>query len=275
MRLPYDGDIDINGARLHVTVTGEGETIVLVHSGITDSRMWDAQLESFAAGHRAVTYDLRGFGRSTSPAADYAHHEDLRSLLDALGVESAALVGASFGGEVVLAFAVEYPERVEALVLVNTLAGMTEPSAALRSGWRAVEAALESGSIDAAVELELRMWVDGPHRSAGDVDRDVRERVRAMDAALLLRAAEQDAATEREPEPPVLERLGTITAPALVVVGALDGPDALASADVLVVDIRGARRLDIVGAAHLPSMECPGDFNPAVLAFIDDVDEPR
>jgi len=136
-------------------------------------------------------------------------------------------------------------------------------------------AAVESGSFDDAVEFELQMWVDGPHRSAGDVDLAFRERVRSMDAALLRRAAEQEAATEREPEPPVLERLGTITAPALVVVGAIDGPDALASADVLVVDIRGARRLDIVGAAHLPSMECPGDFNPAVLAFIDDVDEPR
>ncbi|MDQ3654620.1 MAG: alpha/beta hydrolase [Chloroflexota bacterium] len=271
MRHTFDGDIDINGALLHVTVAGEGAPIVLVHSGITDSGMWDAQLAPFAA-HRVVTHDLRGFGRSTIPAAEYAHHEDLRSLLDAVDV---AFVGASFGGDVVLAFAVQYPERVEALVLVDTLAGMAEPSPELRSGWRAVEAALESGSFDAAVELELRMWVDGPHRSAGDVDRDVRERVRAMDATLLRRAAEQDAATEREPEPPVLGRLGTITAPALVVVGALDLPDALASADVLVAGIPDARRLDIPGTAHLPSMERPDIFNPAVLASIDDVNKPR
>ncbi len=60
-----------------------------------------------------------------------------------------------------------------------------------------------------------------------------------------------------------------------VVVGALDGLDALVSTDVLVAGIPGARRLDVPGAAHLPSMECPGVFNHAVLAFIDDVDEPR
>lgn len=275
MRQNPDRDFDINGALLHVTVTGEGAPILLIHSGITDSRMWEPQLESFAAGHRVVTYDLRGFGQSTIPASDYAHHEDLRALLDALDIDSATLVGASFGGDVVLAFAVEYPERVQALVLVDTLAGVTEPSPELRSGWRAVEDALESGSFDDAVELELRMWVDGPHRSAGDVDWDVRERVREMDAALLRRAGEQDAATERELDPPTLERLGTIAVPALVVVGVLDGLDALASADVLVAGIPGARRLDILGTAHLPSMECPDVFNPAVLAFIDGVNEPR
>lgn len=275
MRPTFDGEIDIDGALLHVTVTGEGAPIAFVHSGITDSRMWEPQLESFAAGHRVVTYDLRGFGQSTIPASDYAHHEDLHSLLDALDIDSATLVGASFGGDVVLAFAVEYPERVQALVLVDTLAGVTEPSPELRLAWRAVEDALGSGSFDAAVELELRMWVDGPHRSAGDVAWDVRERVWEMDAALLRRAGEQDAATERELDPPALERQGTIAVPALVVVGVLDGPDALASVDVLVAGIPGARRLDFPGAAHLPSMECPGVFNPAVLAFIDGANDPR
>lgn len=274
MHASFDGEIDINGARLYATVTGRGAPVVLVHSGITDSRMWRAQLESFAAHHRVLTYDLRGFGRSTIPAEAYVHHVDLKSLLDAFDIEAAVVVGASLGGDVALALAVEYPERVEALVLVNTLAGMTEPSPVMRSGWQAVDDALETGSVDDAVELEPRMWVDGPHRLPGNVDRDVREQVRAMDAALLRRAAEQAAATEREPDPPVLERLETIAIPVLVVVGALDGPDALASADVLVAAIPGARRLDIPGAAHLPSMECPGEFDPAVLAFIKDVCEP-
>ncbi len=274
MRPSFDGEIDINGARLHVTLTGEGSPVVLVHSGITDSRMWGDQLVALAAHHRVVSYDLRGFGRSTIPAEAYAHHEDLRALLDACEVESAILVGASFGGEVVLAFAVAYPERIEALVLVNTLAGMTEPSPELQSGWRAVDAAFRSGSVDDAVERELRMWVDGLHRSPGDVDPDVRERVREMDAALLIRAAEQDAATETEPASPVREGLGTIAVPVLVVVGLLDLPDALASAETLVAGIPGARRLNIPDAAHLPSMERPDVVNSAIEAFIESVAAP-
>ncbi|MDQ3442246.1 MAG: alpha/beta hydrolase [Chloroflexota bacterium] len=275
MRHTFAGEIDINGARLHVTVTGEGAPVVLVHSGITDSRMWDAQVVSFSTAYWVVTYDLRNFGRSTIPADDYAHHEDLRSLLDATDIASATLVGASFGGKVALAVTVEYPTRIDALVLVNTLAGMTEPSPGLRSGWRAVEAALDSESFDDAVEVELQMWVDGPHRSATQVDQVVRERVREMDAALLRRAAEQDAATESELDPPVLERLGTISTPVRVVVDALDLPDALTNAVVLGTGMPGARRFDIPGAAHLPSVECPGVFNPAVLSFIDDVNTSR
>ncbi len=260
--------LDINGARLYVAQTGEGPAIVLIHSGITDSRMWDDQVGAFAADHRVVAYDLRGLGRSTIPAAEYAHHEDLFVLLDTLGVESATLVGASFGGEVALAFVVEHPDRVDALVLVNTLAGVTDPSPELRSGWRAFEAAVDVGRFEEAVEIELGMWVDGPHRAVGGVDAGVRERVQEMDAALLRRAAEQEAATEREPEPPVLARLGEIAAPTLVVVGGLDLPDALVSADALEAGIPNARRLDQPDAAHLPSLERPDAFNAAVLAFL-------
>lgn len=268
MRPKTTRSVDANGARFHVAEAGEGPVIVLVHSGITDADMWDAQVEVLAVDRRVVTYDLRGFGRSTIPAAGYAHHDDLLALLDVLDVESATFVGASFGGEVVLAFAIEHPDRVDALVLVNTLAGVTDLSPELRSGWRAFEAAVEAGRFDDAVEIELRMWVDGPHRAASEVDAGVRERVRMMDAALLRRAAEQEAATERELDPPVLERLGEITAPTLVVVGGLDLRDALVSANVLVSSIPGAQRIDIPNAAHLPSLERPDEFNAAMLAFL-------
>lgn len=269
MRQTGEHDIDIRGARIHATVTGDGDTIVLIHAGIADSRMWDAQRERFTASHRVVTYDLRGFGQSSIPPVAFAHHEDLRALLDVLGIETATLVGASLGGDVALAFSVAYPARVDALVLVNTLAGMTSPSPELRAGWDAVETAMESGSLDDAVELELRMWVDGPHRSAGDVDADVRMLVGEMDRALLHRAAEQEAATETELEPPVRERLGGIAVPTLVVVGLLDLPDAVASAATLAAEIPDAQRFEIAEAAHLPSMERPEEFNPGVLAFIE------
>jgi len=83
-----------------------------------------------------------------------------------------------------------------------------------------------------------------------------------MDAALLRRAAEQDAATEWELEPPVLERLGIITTHVLAVVGAFNQPDARTSADVLVSGILGARRLDILGAAYLPGIDAHGSSIP-------------
>jgi len=260
--------IAVDGASLFCEVAGAGRAVVLIHSGITDSRMWDAQWVAFTSEMRVVRYDLRGFGRSTLPPAPYAHLDDLRALLEVLDIPRATVVGASFGGEVATAFALDEPERVDALVLVNTLAGMSTPSAVLRAGWDAIETLLESGDVDAAVERELQMWVDGPARSPDQVDPSFRERVREMDSALFARAAEQEEASERAIDPPLLERLHELRAPTLIVTGALDMPDALTSAAVLGERIPGATQVTIPGAAHLPSMERPNEFNRIVLDFI-------
>lgn len=265
------GIYEINGAILYAEVAGTGAPLVFVHSGITDSGMWDDQWSPFAARFRMLRYDLRGFGRSSIPPAAYAHHDDLAALLNVLDFPEAVVIGASFGGEVALAFALEYPERVSALVLVGTLAGKgPETSGELRAGWDAMEAALDRGDIDRAVEIELGMWVDGPSRSAGEVDPDVRERVRVMDTALLHRAAEQELAEERELDPPLRDRLEAIAVPTLVLAGALDMPDTHTSSELLAARIPNATHIVIPESAHLPSMEQPEVFARLVIDFLEE-----
>ncbi len=263
--------VAVNGAELWVEEAGAGPAVMLVHSGVTDSRMWDAQFAALSERYRVVRHDLRGFGRSTIPPMPFSHHEDLLALMNALGIEAACLVGASMGGEVVLATALEWPDRVRGVVVANTRAGTHEASGELRAGWKAVDEALEAGDLEGAVEIELRMWVDGPHRTPDEVDPAVRERVREMDRALLPREAEQELADERDLEPPVVERLEEVACPVLVVVGTLDLAEVLTSADELVRRIPGARRVDIADAAHLPSMERPEAFNRLVLDFLSGV----
>ncbi len=260
--------LHINGTSLHVETTGYGDPIVLVHAGICDMRMWDPQVASLSRNHRVVRYDMRGYGRSSIPPEPFAHHDDLLGLFHTLALGPAVIIGASYGGEVATAFALEHPELVRGLVLVNTLAGMREPSAGLRAGWRAVNEAMDAGDTPLAVEMETRMWVDGPHRSPDAVDQGVRNRVTAMNAAIFARMDEIEAAEEREPEPPLVERLGEITAPTLVIVGTLDQPDALDSAETLTREIPGARVERCENAAHLPSMERPAAFNRVVHRFI-------
>lgn len=267
--------IAVNGAELHVETAGAGEPVVLVHAGITDSRMWEPQVEHLAPAHHVVRYDLRGFGRSTIPPEPFAHHEDLIALFDTLGLGPAIVVGASYGGEVAAAFTLEHPELVRGLVLVNTLAGMREPSEELRAGWRAVNAEMEEGNVEAAVEIESRMWIDGPHRTPGAVDASLRERVTAMNAAIFARMDEQEAAEERELDPPVVDRLAEIAAPTLIVVGTLDQPDALASAETLAAGIPNARRETIPDAAHLPSLERPDVFNRLLAESMGSLPAPR
>lgn len=256
---------DVRGARLAFQASGAGHPVVLIHAGIADARMWDDQIAAFGARLRVVRYDARGFGRSDAPAGAFAHHEDLIGLMDALGIDRAHLVGVSMGSSTALDAAIAYPDRVSALVLVSARAG-GEPSAALREGWAKVDELLEAGDTAAANELELRMWVDGPRRTPDQVDPTVRERVREMNGALL--TMDGEGMDEQKLDPPAAGRLGEIRVPTLVVVGDEDVPDVVQSAGPLVQEIPGAKRATIAGAAHLPNMEKPQEFNRLVLGFL-------
>lgn len=263
--------ICFNSAELFIETAGSGPAVLLIHSGVTDSRMWDDIWDPLAARQSVIRYDLRGHGRSSIPPTAYAHHEDALAVLDACGVDRAVVVGASMGGGIALDMAVTHPDRVAGLVLINTLAGMEVPSPELRVGWDAVNAAWDAGDLDAATEIELRMWVDGPTRQPHEVDPSVRERVREMDRALLARAEAMDAAEEVELESPVRTRLAEITCPVLVIVGLLDLSDALTSAIALGRGLPHVQRVDIPDAAHLPSMEQPAAVWGAMETFLEDI----
>jgi pimeloyl-ACP methyl ester carboxylesterase len=265
---PASGFAEINGARLFYEVAGDGPPLVLIHAGIADSRMWEPQMDAFAGEFRVLRYDMRGFGRSDMPPVPFAHHDDLRELLRVLDIPRAILIGASYGGNVATACALEHPEAVAALVLVNSRVANETPTPELRDAWAAVDALWESGDVAGANELELRMWVDGPLREPGEVDPAVRALVGEMNGALLARAGEAEEAEERELDPPAHARLAEIGVPTLAIVGELDQPDVLAGNDRLVGNVPHARRVDIAKAAHLPSMEHPAEVNRAVLEFV-------
>jgi pimeloyl-ACP methyl ester carboxylesterase len=260
--------VDVLGAQIYVEQRGTGRDIVLVHAGVADSSMWDSQIDAFSKHARVTRYDLRGFGRSTLPPMPYAHHDDLAAVVDHLRIDHAIVIGASFGGTVATAFALTTPDKVDALILVNSRVGSESVSPDLRAAWDRVEAAEEAGDIDLAVEIESQMWVDGPFRTPAEVDPIVRERVRAMNSALFARASEQEAAEERKLDPSPTGRIGEIRVPTLAIVGDLDFPDIMTSADTLVTAIPGAKKATIPGAAHLPSMEKPDEFNRIVGEFI-------
>jgi 3-oxoadipate enol-lactonase len=248
---------------------GEGPPVVLVHEGIADSRMWDPQWRTFPEAHRTIRYDLRGFGRSRIEPGVFSHARDLVALLDELSLERTALVGGSVGARVALEVAVEQPERVEKLVLMGAGLPGQDWSPATEAGWEDEEAALERGDLEAAVEVNLRMWVDGPGRSPDEVDPVVRERVREMQRlAFELQLPIGDQAREELLVSDVSERLDEVQAPTLVLTGAEDQPDIQSIAELLVDGIPGARRASIAGAAHIPSLERPDEFDRLVLDFL-------
>jgi pimeloyl-ACP methyl ester carboxylesterase len=254
---------------LHYELAGQGPPVVLLHEGIADSRMWEPQWRTFPTHHRVVRYDMRGFGESPAARGSFSHARDLVDLLDGLALESAALVGVSMGGAVALDVTIGRPELVSALVLVGSGLRGHEFSAESEAGWAEEEAALEREDLDAAVEINLSMWVDGPQRSPEDVDPDVRQRVGEMQrrAFELWQSGDREATLESL-DPEWQTRLGEIRVPTLILVGELDRPEMHEIADRLEAGIPGARRALIEGTAHVPSMERPQEFDDLVLGFL-------
>jgi len=263
------GTLAVSGAHLAYEVAGAGPALVLLHAGVADARMWDAQALAFAERFTVIRYDLRGFGRSGAAIGRFSHRADLLALLDALGVGRASLVGLSMGGSLAVDMALAHPDRVAAVVAAAARPSGQEASPELRGAWAAIDAAVGAGDLDRAVELELRMWVDGPYRSPAAVDPAVREFVGLMDAPLLAAPDEGDP----EPlDPPALGRLADIATPTLVIVGDRDQPDTIAGSHLLAAGIPGAARLTIPGVAHLINLERPDAFRRAVLEFLAGID---
>lgn len=261
--------IEVNGAQLYYEEAGSGRAVVLIHAGIADCRMWDAQFAAFAERYRVVRYDHRGYGQSSMPAGEYALRDDLRELLRALGIERATLIGTSMGGGVALDCTLAHPDVVEALVLVGSGLGGSEPSDYLREQWRLIGEAMERDGIDAANELELRLWIDGQGRTPDQIDPALRERVREMNRAVLAREEENDALGQPQRlDPPAIGRLGEVAVPTLVIVGDRDVPTIVETAERLATGIAGARKVVLPNVSHLPPMEHPEEFNRLVLGFL-------
>jgi pimeloyl-ACP methyl ester carboxylesterase len=263
------GRIRVPAGELAYDVAGHGTALVLVHAGICDRRMWDGLWPAAAERYRVVRFDLRGFGESSVPAAQWSPHDDVIAVLDQLEIERAVLCGVSYGGSIELDVALAHPDRVRALVLVcSTARGMAAP-AELRALIDEADEAGEAGDIDRAVELELRIWLDGVGRT-DPVDAEVRERVRAMN-----RHAWERAPNGGRPvplDPPAAERLTEVAVPTLVVAGEYDQPWLTESCRTLAREIPDACFELVHGVAHLPPLEGPAVFGELLFGFLRTLD---
>ena len=238
---------------------GDGPAVVLLHSAVCDRRMWDPQWPVLAeAGYRVVRCDLRGYG-DTPPATErYSDAGDVRDLMDALGLERAALIGSSYGGKVSLEVAAQQPDRITALALLCSARQGHEPGPALKAFGAEEDALLAAGDVEGAVDLNVRTWL-GPEASD-----QVRERVRDMQQhAFDLQLGAED--VERD-DPGV--DLSAIRAPSLVVSGGHDLADFRQIAAELSGLLTGASRVDLPWAGHLPSLERPADVTAMLVDFL-------
>lgn len=261
---------------LHREVAGEGPGVALLHSTVCDSRMWDAEFAALCERYRVLRFDLRGYGRSELPPGPFSFVDDLATLLDEAGLVRAALVGVSAGAALALDFALAEPERVTGLVLAAAgINGLDWSDEVQRFGDRE-DGLLDAGDLDGAVELNLRVWVDGPRRGPDAVDPTVRAKVgemqrRAFEIQLAAFSGEEQPGPHLRLDPPAIGRLEDVRAPALVVVGDADMPDILERAEILASRLPDARKVVLPGVAHMVNLERPTEFLALVDEFLADV----
>ena len=257
---------EINGAELNYELAGEGPAVVLVHEGVCDLRMWDELVPVLAAEFTVLRYDMRGYGESTIPPGPFSQSRDALGLMDHVGLERAALVGVSYGGRVALDTAFVAPDRVTALVLASAGLRDHEWSREVREFGDEEERLLdEEGNIEAATDLNVRLWVDGPKRGPDPVREQVRERVRVMQQRAFEVQVPAYEATDRRRDPRnrSTSTWTKVRAPALVVVGDADVPDFVAIGEKFEAELPDARLVVLPDTAHTIPLERPDEFREA------------
>jgi len=243
--------------------------LLLVHAGVADRRMWDPLWDRLTERRDVLRVDLRGFGDSTDRPAELAPHQDVLDVLADQGIERAHVVGASFGAGVAVETALTDPARVASLLLVTPGGALIpEMTAQLRAFADAENEAMEAGDLDAAVEANLRTWVDGPGQPADRVDPALRDLVATMQRRAFELTIDWDDVEEVELDPPALDRLGEIDVPTLVLSGTLDVDAIEHAATAVLTGVTGARQVVWPDVAHLPSMERPDAFTTLLLDWL-------
>jgi CubicO group peptidase (beta-lactamase class C family) len=263
------GYADVNGARLYYEMAGEGEPIVMIHGLGWDNRDWDYQFAEFARQYQVVRYDMRGFGKSDRPTDQpYSHADDLKALLESLGIESAHVFGHSFGGEIALNFAAAYPEATRSLVLIEPdiqgaqgLPALTpEEEASFAAAFAALEEGDRTGAGLAIVDLHPLVAIAKDVPGAREL---VLEAFTDYDWWQFLN---KDPVVQ--PTAATAERIGEITAPTFLAVGDKTTEFQAIEVDRLATQMPDATKVLYENSDHFPHLLYPEKFNADVLDFL-------
>jgi 3-oxoadipate enol-lactonase len=238
---------------------GDGDPVVLIHAGVCDRRMWEPQWATLTDRFRTIRCDLRGFGESPLVPESFNNADDVLGLLDALGIDRASVVGASFGGRVALELAATWPQRVEKLILLSGAWEGVDPDPALAAFGEEENRLLEEDDVDGAVELNVRTWL-GP--DASEASRSLVREMQRRAFDIQLAAGEDAMDEERDVDPERVE------ARALLVSGGRDFPRFREVAATLADLIPDAEHLELDWAGHLPSLERPDPVTELLLRFL-------
>jgi len=252
-------ELERENTTIHYRCTGQGQPLLLTHGFAATHRMWAEQEVELASTHRVISWDMRGHGRSISTSDSCVYSEastvaDMVALLDSLGHAKAVVGGHSLGGYMSLSLYRAHPERVRALILIDTGPGYRSDDA--REKWnrmaRGMGDRLESHGLDSLTELSQEMN-PGDHSSEKALARAARGMLTQRDSS-------------------IIDSLAEIDVPTLLIVGERD-KEYLDPTDYMAKKIPGARKVIIPKAGHAPNLHQPDLFNRALKEFLADLNK--
>lgn len=257
------GFFESENESLYFESYGEGAPVILCHGLGGNHAIWYQQVPVLARHYHVVTWDQRGFARSSNHsinAGPMTAAKDLKALLDHLEIESAHLIGQSMGGWAVLGFAIDQPERTQSLVLADTIAGIYTPGIT-----SAFDAALKARPSPQDLPF-------GRHPAIGIqlTQSKLHQAFLYSQIGSIAEPPPADMATLLRNTAYPLESVGRLEIPTLFIVGSNDPYFSPATIAEAAAQIRNAHVVEIPDAGHSPYFETPLLWNEAVLKFLQD-----
>ncbi len=255
-----------NGIEMNYELSGRGDCLVMIHGYTDNLNLWYNQVTAFSEQYQLLTYDVRGFGKTEVSKADYSmglFAEDLRALLEALGIESACVLGYSMGGRIALEFALAYPEMTTGLILANSGIGET-PSQEMQERRQVVVGLLQQGDIEVISELMTEASF-----SPGLKDRNppAYEKYKSIkmqnDPSEYLAIMQAIVAAIDSPAD-----FGSLHCPTLIIAGDSDGFMDVRVGEAMREAIPDAE-MHVLPTGHAAAIEEPEAFNRLVLGFLE------
>ena len=243
---------------------GHGDAVLFVHGFPLNKSMWKSQLASLSPYYQCIAPDLRGHGSSQDVSGTYTVDilaDDLKGLLDRLGIHRVTLVGFSMGGYVAFAFYRKYPRSVRSLVLADTRPQADSPEAK-QGRETAAQTVLTEGTTGIATTLTGRMLAPASQQRPALV-----QSVKTIMTSTPVNGWVGDL-RGLAARPDSMDTLAKITCPTLILVGDQDAVTPPADSQLMAERIKDAKLVTISGAGHLSPMEQPRAFNRALRQFL-------
>jgi pimeloyl-ACP methyl ester carboxylesterase len=261
------GKVIVQNGELYYEKLGEGKPLILVHAGFSDHRDWTHQINDFGKEYNTIAYDQRGSGNSSVIKTGFSPADDLKAIMDYLKIEKTFLIGHSIGGTIALDFALQYPKKVSALVLLasglNGYLWSKEYMELMNAIWCVPQP-----------EAMTKQFLSAPFYAVSMSEPSIKFDIETITKENFQKILTWETFDVREVHwyfPESISKLKELKIPTLVVYGDKDAEDIKQIAQLLSKNIRNTKTTQIKNTDHLLNFEKPNELNKLVLDFLSDM----